>query len=139
MYRNHFANYFFIGDRAGMSGERFKIVDRFTDRANTLCQLYDEISDSRALFFLSGIMNLDGQTILLLGSPSPEDRESEFQTYSVVRLLSSELVELVEESFTKRIQPVAEMAIELDRRENQELMCQCFGPFREYDPKVPLN
>jgi hypothetical protein len=133
------AHYFIIGSRLASSGERFLIEDKFNDEDIAFCQLHDESSGDLALFVMSGILNLDGQIILLLGSANPEDRESPFQTYFVVRVLSQSLVELVEENFTARIYPVAEAAIELDRKENQNLLAQHFGPFREYDPKVKLK
>ncbi len=133
------AHYFFIGSRLAESGERFLIEDKFNDEEVALCQLHDEGSGDLALFIMSGILNLDDQIILLLGSANPEDRESPFQTYFVVRVLSPKLVELVEESFTARIYPVAEAAVELDRRENQKLLAQYFGTFREYDPDVKLK
>lgn len=131
----HLAHYFIIGSRAAMSGERFLIEDKFSDNETATCQLRDENSGELASFVMSGILNLNEQTILLLGSANPEDLESPFRTYSVVRVLSPTTVELVEESFAARIFPVAEAAINLDRSENQKLLEQYFGPFRANDGK----
>ncbi len=135
----HLAHYLIIGSRAAMAGERFLIEDKFNDNDAAVCQLRDESAGEPALFVMSGILNLDDQIILLLGSANPEDLESVFRTYSVVRVLSPTSVELVEESFAAQIYPVAEAAINLDRRENQKLLAQYFGPFREYDRKKPAS
>ena len=99
-HKVHLAHYLVIGGRPKMSGERFLIEDKFRDREIALCQLHDEPSGALELFILSGILNLDGQIVLLLGSAEPEDRESPVHTYSVVRLISPTSVELVEESLT---------------------------------------
>ncbi|MDZ4833777.1 MAG: hypothetical protein SGJ27_08350 [Candidatus Melainabacteria bacterium] len=133
------AHFFFIGSRTAKSGERFLIEDKFIDEDAALCQLHDEGNGDLALFIMSGILNLDDQIILLLGSSLPEDREARFPTYFVVRVLSKNEVELVEEGFAQRIHPVAQTALELDRRDNQKLLAQVFGPFREYDPEVKLK
>ncbi|MDZ4833778.1 MAG: hypothetical protein SGJ27_08355 [Candidatus Melainabacteria bacterium] len=135
----YLVHYFFIGSRVAMTGEQFLIEDKFIDEDLALCQLHDEATGDLALFIMSGILNLDDQIILLLTSASPEDREARTQTYHVVKVLSKNKVELVEESFNKRIYPPVEAAIQLDRYENQNLLAQYFGPFRKYDPNVKLK
>lgn len=134
----HLAHYMIVGGRAAMSGERFLIEDKFVDRDIPFCQLFDEQSRELNLFILSGILNLDGQIVLLLDTADPEDRESEYQTYSVVRLLSPTTVELVEEDLTKRIQQVAEAALGLTREENLALMIQYLGPLRDFGTEEVL-
>jgi hypothetical protein len=135
----YLVHYFFIGSRVAMSGEQFLIEDKFIDEDTALCQLHDEATGDLALFIMSGILNLDDQIILLLTSAFPEDPEAKTQTYHVVRVLSKNKVELVEESFNNRIYAAVEVALQLDPYENQKLLAQHFGPFREYDPNVKLK
>ncbi len=122
-----------------MPGEQFLIEDPFTDEETTLCQLHEESTGELALFIMSGILNLNDQIILLLTSAFPEDRESKTQSYHVLKVVSKNKVELTEESFNKTIYPPVEAALQIDPYENQKLLAQYFGPFREYDPNVKLK
>lgn len=122
-----------------MPGEQFLIEDKFIDEDTALCQLHEEATGELALFIMSGILNLDDEVIVLLTSAFPEDREAKTQTYHVVKVLSKNKVELVEESFNKRIYAPVEAALQLDPHENQKLLAQYFGPFRQYDPNVKLK
>ena len=122
-----------LGRRISSSGARFLIDDKFKDEDRALCLLHDEPTGALELTVVDGILNLDGQLILLLGTADPEELESAVETFYVMRLIDQTTVELVEGDLVKRIQEIAEAAIELDRKDNLARVESVLGTLRVFD------
>jgi hypothetical protein len=132
-------HYSALGRRFRESGTRFLIDDRFKDRDafrdkdHALVVLKDEPTGDLELCRVDGILNLDGQVILLLGSADPEDLEGPIHSFYIVRLIDETTVELAEEELVKRIQEIAEEAIAFDRKQNLARVESVLGRLRVFD------
>lgn len=129
----HLPPYMMIGSRIAKSGDRLLIDDKFKDRDRALCLLHDDSTGALLLCIIDGILNLDGNTVLILGTSDPEEMESEYQSYFVVKLVSPTAVELLEEKLIESISEIVEEAIEINRQENLLRVESVFGTLRVFD------
>jgi hypothetical protein len=129
----HLAPYILIGTYLGSPGDQFLIDDKFEDGSRALCLLHHEASGSLLLCIIDAIVNVNGNTILILGTSDPEELlEHTFNTYYALKLVSPTVVELVEEKLSESIYDIVEESVELDRAENLARVESIFGTLREF-------
>jgi len=124
------ANYMMIGSVVAMSGHQLRLDDKFKRDGEALCVVRDEASGSDLHRMIDGILNLDGNVLLLLGSADPEDRESKSRTFTVAKLIAPDMLEVCEESLLKRIQAVGEDALAQERNINLARIESVLGALR---------
>jgi hypothetical protein len=137
----HLAPYIPVGCYLGSPGDQFLIDDKFKDGTRALCLLHHELSGSLLLCIVDGILNLNGSTVLILGTSDPEDLlESTFNTFFALKLVSPTVVELVEEKLSESIYDIVQESFELDRKENLARVESVFGTLRIFqhgEERVP--
>ena len=127
------ANYMMIGSVVAMSGHQLRLDDTFKRDGEAVCVVRDEASGYDLHRTIDGILNLDENVVLLLGSADPEDRESKFRTFTVAKLIAPDMLEVCEESLLKRIQAVGEDALAQERSVNLARIESVLGALRADD------
>lgn len=127
------ANYMMIGSVVAMSGHQLRLDDTFKRDGEAVCVVRDEASGYDLHRTIDGILNLDENVVLLLGSADPEDRESKFRTFTVAKLIAPDMLEVCEESLLKRIQAVSEDALAQERSVNLARIESVLGALRADD------
>lgn len=100
-----------IANHLAIAGDRLLICDKFKDLASAHILLAQSPGAELAHFIIDGVLNADGTIVLLLGAADPEERDGDCKVLSVARLINDHEIEIADESFSKRIQEIAEDAV----------------------------